>query len=182
MTERLQQLITLGREHYHAGEYDRAEQYLGQVVQNHRNFPDIFNMLGIDRTVLGFAIAITLLASVAFSLVPAIQASYSLPRRDWIPEESRLTAIWIPQYFPYRFPLVGERWFPPAAVPPSTFEVPQLMQSIPLGFQLNNASPPSFSMANAGYAARLSGFSHGVDYALCYYHGFDRAPERLHEP
>jgi len=111
--------------------------------------------------------------------VPAIQASYSLPRRDWIPEESRLTAIWIPQYFPYRFPLVGERWFPPAAVPPSTFAVPQLMRSIPLGFQLNNASPPSFSMANAGYAARLSGFSHGVDYALCYYHGFDRAPAFL---
>jgi hypothetical protein len=111
--------------------------------------------------------------------VPAIQGSYALPRRDWIPEESRLTAVWIPQYFPYRFPLLGERWFPPAGVPPSTFPVPQLMTSIPLGFQLDNTSPPSFSMANAGYAGRLTGFSRGVDYALCYYHGFDRAPAFL---
>lgn len=108
--------------------------------------------------------------------VPALQASYFLPRRDWIPEESRLTLVWIPQYFPYRFPLLGERWFPPAGVPPNSFPVPQLMTSIPVGFRLNNAPPPSFSMANAGYAARLSGFAHGVDYALCYYHGFDRAP------
>jgi hypothetical protein len=111
--------------------------------------------------------------------VPAIQASYTLPRRPWIPEESRLTAIWVPQYFPYRFPLLGERWFPPAGVPPSTFPVPQLMTSIPLGFGLDNTSPPSFSMANAGYAARLSGFSRGVDYSLCYYHGFDRSPAFL---
>jgi hypothetical protein len=111
--------------------------------------------------------------------VPAIQASYFLPRRDWIPEESRLTLIWIPQYFPYRFPLLGERWFPPAAVPPNSFPVPPLMTSIPVGFQLHNSSPPSFRMDNAGYAARLSGFSHGADYALYYYHGFDRSPAFL---
>jgi hypothetical protein len=108
--------------------------------------------------------------------VPAVEASYFLPRRDWVPEESRLTLVWIPQYFPYRFPLLGERWFPPAGVPPSSFAVPQLMTEIPVGFRLNNAPPPSFSMANAGYAARLSGFARGVDYALCYYHGFDRTP------
>jgi hypothetical protein len=111
--------------------------------------------------------------------VPAVQTSYALPRRSWIPEESRFTLVWIPQYFPYRFPLLGERWFPPAAVPPSTFPVPQLMTSIPLGFRLDNTSPPSFSMANAGYAARLSGFSRGVDYSFCYYHGFDRSPAFL---
>jgi len=29
--------------------------------------------------------------------VPAIQASYYLPKADWIPQESHLTAIWIPQ-------------------------------------------------------------------------------------
>jgi hypothetical protein len=50
------------------------------------------------------------------------------------------------------------------------------MTSIPIGFRTVNTSPPSFQMDNAGYAGRLSGFSHGVDYALCYYHGFDRAP------
>lgn len=110
--------------------------------------------------------------------VPAVQASYSLPRRDWIPEESRLTLVWIPQYFPYRFPLLGERWFPPAAVPPKSVTVP-VVGLIPISFRLNNTAPPSFQMENAGYAARVSGFSHGVDYALCYYHGFDRAPAFL---
>jgi hypothetical protein len=110
--------------------------------------------------------------------VPAIQGSYYLPRRDWLPEESRVTLIWIPQYFPYRFPLVGERWFPPAAEPPSTFRfsLNDLDVAVPLSFRLNNASPPSFSMANAGYGLRTSGFAHGVDFALCYYHGFDRSP------
>jgi hypothetical protein len=110
--------------------------------------------------------------------VPAVHASYSLPRREWIPEESRLTAVWIPQYFPYRFPLVGERWFPPAAVPPSSVVVAPV-GTVPIGFRTNNTSPPSFQMDNAGYAARLTGLSHGVDYALCYYHGFDRAPAFL---
>ena len=111
--------------------------------------------------------------------VPALQASYYLPRREWIPEESRLTVVWIPQYFPYRFPLLAERWFPPAAVPPKTFKLIDPMIVVPVSFRLNNASPPSFRMENAGYAARLTGFAHGVDYALSYYHGFDRAPAFL---
>ena len=113
--------------------------------------------------------------------VPALQAAYALPNGAWIPEESRLTLVWIPQYFPYRFPLLGERWFPPAGVPPPTFTIPAVMPpiSVPLGFRLRNTSPPSFSMANAGYAARLTGFTHGLDYALCYYHGFDRSPAFL---
>jgi len=107
--------------------------------------------------------------------IPAVQASYYLPRRDWIPEESRLTLIWIPQYIPYRFPLLGERWFPPAAVIQSSFPIAGL-GSIPVGERLVNASPPSFRLDNSGYAARVSGFAKGVDYSLCYYHGFDRVP------
>src|SRR5262245_44851469 len=47
MDDRLRQLITLGREHYQAREYDKAAQYLTQVVQEHRGFADIFNMLGV---------------------------------------------------------------------------------------------------------------------------------------
>jgi tetratricopeptide (TPR) repeat protein len=45
--ERLEQLITLGREHYQAGEYDRAEKYLAEVVEIRPTFPDVFNMLGV---------------------------------------------------------------------------------------------------------------------------------------
>ncbi|MCA9674968.1 MAG: tetratricopeptide repeat protein [Kofleriaceae bacterium] len=47
MTDRLEQLITLGREHYNAREYDRAEKYLAEVVEMRPTFPDIFNMLGV---------------------------------------------------------------------------------------------------------------------------------------
>ena len=48
MDDRLQQLIALGREHYNAGEYEKAEPFLGQVVQEHRpSFADIYNMLGV---------------------------------------------------------------------------------------------------------------------------------------
>ena len=111
--------------------------------------------------------------------VPAVQGSYYLPRSDWTPEEARLTAVWIPQYFPYRFPLPGERWYPPAGMPPSRFPVPPLMTSVPLGFHVVNSPPPSFQLDNCGYAARASAFSAGVDYAAYYYHGFDSRPAFL---
>lgn len=108
--------------------------------------------------------------------VPAVQGSYYLPRAAWIPEEARLTLIWLPQYFPYWFPLPGERWYPPAATPPQSFRVPPLMLDVPLGFHVVNTPPPSFQLDNAGYAARASAFSAGIDYALYYYHGFDSRP------
>ena len=47
MAERLEQLITLGREHYQAGEYEKAEKYLAEVVEIRPTFPDVFNMLGV---------------------------------------------------------------------------------------------------------------------------------------
>ena len=47
MDDRLRQLIALGRDHYSAGEYDKAEQYLSQVVKENRGFADIFNMMGV---------------------------------------------------------------------------------------------------------------------------------------
>lgn len=108
--------------------------------------------------------------------VPALEGSYALPARSWIPEEARLTAVWIPQYMPYRFPLFGERWFPPASVPPPRFVYPPLMLSVPIGFRTVNSSPPSFQLDNCGYAGRASAFAAGVDFALYYYHGFDRQP------
>lgn len=47
MDDRLRQLIALGRDHYDAGEYEKAEPYLTQVVKENRGFADIFNMLGV---------------------------------------------------------------------------------------------------------------------------------------
>ena len=108
--------------------------------------------------------------------VPAIQGSQSLPTAEWMPEEARLTIAWIPQYFPYWFPLPGERWYPPAGTPPTTFSVPALMTTVPVGFQVVNSPAPGFQLGNSGYAARASAFAAGVDYALYYYHGFDNRP------
>jgi tetratricopeptide (TPR) repeat protein len=47
MNEHLRHLMTLGREHYNAGDYDRAEEFLVQVVEQFRGFADVFNMLGV---------------------------------------------------------------------------------------------------------------------------------------
>lgn len=47
MPDRLEQLITHGREHYQAGEYDKAEKFLAEVVEMRPTFPDVFNMLGV---------------------------------------------------------------------------------------------------------------------------------------
>lgn len=47
MSERLQQLITLGSEHYNAGEYEKAEPFLAQAVAIRPSFPDVYNMLGV---------------------------------------------------------------------------------------------------------------------------------------
>ncbi len=108
--------------------------------------------------------------------VPAIQGAQYLPAAAWVPEEARLTIAWIPQYFPYWFPLPGERWYPPAGTPPATFSVPALTTSVPVGFRVVNSPAPGFQLGNSGYAARASAFTAGVDYALYYYHGFDNRP------
>lgn len=44
---RLKRLLTLGREHYQAGDYDKAERYLSEVVREHKGFADLYNMLGV---------------------------------------------------------------------------------------------------------------------------------------
>jgi hypothetical protein len=119
--------------------------------------------------------------------VPAVQGAYYVPERDWIPEQSRITLVWIPWYRPYRFPRAGERWFPPAGVPPSPFFIPEGLITlpdgqpnppleVPVGFQPRNVDPPPFGLNNSGYAARLSAFSNGIDYSIMYYHGFDLQP------
>lgn len=119
--------------------------------------------------------------------VPAVQGSYYLPRREWLPEEARVTAVWVAKYSPFRFPRVGERWFPPAGIPPDTFTIPpdtfplpdgggNPAIEIPVGFRTHNESAPGFQMKNAGYAAKFAGFAGGVDFGLYYYHGFDPQP------
>ena len=127
--------------------------------------------------------------------VPAVQASYDLPPASVLPDESRLSAVWVPQYVPYRFPLAGcqvhgttsacsiERWFPPAAVPATTINVPANIGgfgtpafSAPIGFQVQNEPSPSWRFANNEIALRYSAMVRDIDVALYYFHGFDPEP------
>lgn len=47
MDDRLRQLTDLGRDHYLAGDYEKAEHYLAQVVEEQEGFADLLNMLGV---------------------------------------------------------------------------------------------------------------------------------------
>ena len=43
----MEQLIALGREHYNASEYERAEPFLAEAASARPSFPDLYNMLGV---------------------------------------------------------------------------------------------------------------------------------------
>ena len=43
----VEQLIALGREHYNANEYERAEPFLAEAASARPSFPDLYNMLGV---------------------------------------------------------------------------------------------------------------------------------------
>jgi hypothetical protein len=124
--------------------------------------------------------------------IPALDASYYLPQSWGAPPESRITAVWVPRYFPYRFPpsqcvvengvsrCTLERWFPPVALPGTTFVIPPpLVPSpvvVPIGFRTENIGQPAFRLENSEIALRLSALVHDVDVALYYFHGFDIEP------
>jgi hypothetical protein len=134
--------------------------------------------------------------------VPAVQISYYPPVEADVLEESRLTAVWVPRYLPYRFPNAGcdlrggtsrcevERWYPPAGLPPPTFQVPagviELPDGspnpafdVPLQFRTSNGSLPAFRFDNSQLGLRYSAIAAGVDFAVYYFHGFDRQPAFL---
>jgi len=46
-SDRIEQLIALGREHYNANEYERAEPFLAEAASARPSFPDLYNMLGV---------------------------------------------------------------------------------------------------------------------------------------
>jgi hypothetical protein len=131
--------------------------------------------------------------------VPALQASYYLPAAALLPSESRLTAVWVPKYVPYRFSpgscqiedhashCTVERWFPPALIPPTSFTVPAGLFRfpngslnpnipVPLAFRTQNVSTPAWRFENSEAALRYSALVHDVDMALYYFHGFDAQP------
>ena len=126
--------------------------------------------------------------------VPALQATYYLPATLGAPPESRVTAVWVPAYVPYRFPLATcqisgrqshcdlERWFPPVGVPPPTITIPGSILpggqvvTVPLSFRTDNTPTPAVRLDNSEIGLRYAANVHGADCALYYYHGFDVQP------
>jgi tetratricopeptide (TPR) repeat protein len=47
MDPQIKHHLNLGREYYHAGEYDRARQHLEAVLEAHDDFADVHNMMGV---------------------------------------------------------------------------------------------------------------------------------------
>src|SRR5262245_3587031 len=47
MDDRARDLLNRGREHYEAGEYDRAADLLGALAAEHLDFADVYDMLGV---------------------------------------------------------------------------------------------------------------------------------------
>jgi tetratricopeptide (TPR) repeat protein len=47
MDERARELLNRGREHYEAGDYERAEECLRQVAADQFEFADVYDMLGV---------------------------------------------------------------------------------------------------------------------------------------
>jgi hypothetical protein len=83
-----------------------------------------------------------------------------------------------------------ERWYPPAGLPPPTFQVPagviELPDGspnpafdVPLQFRTSNGSLPAFRFDNSQLGLRYSAIAAGVDFAVYYFHGFDRQPAFL---
>jgi hypothetical protein len=102
-------------------------------------------------------------------------------------DESTLTMVWEPMFVPYRFPEVGERWFPPAVQANTSFHIPgdlieiapgQFLpaRDVPIHFATDNIPPPTRNLANSTLGLRAGGLAGGVDFALYYFHGFDIAP------
>ncbi len=130
--------------------------------------------------------------------IPAVVADYSVAERPWLPQQTEVTLAWAPIFVPDRFVEPGDRWFPPAAENPGLFIVPEGLIDIPgqpplpalevpLTLETRNVTPAR-RLDNSSLALRLSGYTHGLDFALYYYHGIDTSPafrllvDALNEP
>jgi tetratricopeptide (TPR) repeat protein len=47
MDDRTREILTKGRDHYRAREYEKAERYLVQLAQEHLAYADVYDMLGV---------------------------------------------------------------------------------------------------------------------------------------
>jgi hypothetical protein len=113
--------------------------------------------------------------------VPALQANWYPPAGRFVPPNLNLTLVWVPVPFPVRFPLVNERWFPPAIRRTPSLVLPAggLGPNLPpadivigTALAIRNRRPPQ-QLDEVSWV-RLS--VSGVDWAFSYYDGDETAP------
>jgi hypothetical protein len=116
--------------------------------------------------------------------VPAISGSYYPPVADGIEDwlsEPRITLVWEPIAVPWRFPLLTERWYPPAGVADPLLEVPA-QPGLPCPCQISvtqetsNSPAPARRFDNGNVGLQLSGRSASVDWSVIFFDGYDPAP------
>ncbi len=129
---------------------------------------------------------------------PAVVVTYSLPPASVL-VDPRITVAWAPLFVPYRFSdahcrfvestkseCQAERWFPPAAVPPASFVVPEGAfpmpggglsppLAVPLSFEVRNEAPRA-TLGDGSFGVRVATTVWGTDAGSYYYHGYDPQP------
>lgn len=91
-----------------------------------------------------------------------------------LPGDVRLTLVWQPIDVPWRFPLLGERWYPPAGRTRSTFTFDGV--TLDVTQRTRNAPPPARRFDNGNVGVRLAVSGGAVDWALTFIDGFDTQP------
>lgn len=119
---------------------------------------------------------------VAKIAIPAVSATGRLPDvGPWL-EGAQATVVWVPVPVPFRFPLPGERWFPPAAAVPPRLAIPPGaagpgLPGAEVGTTLSARNAPAGQRLSAGaVGVRWSALTAGVDWSLYVYNGRETAP------
>jgi hypothetical protein len=115
--------------------------------------------------------------------VPALALSYYPPLEDWLGSslsEPRLTVVWQPIDVPWRFPLLTERWYPPAGLADPLLEIPSL-GAVPCPCLLQvtqqalNSPAPARRFDNGNFGLQISARTGSVDWSVLFFDGFDPA-------
>jgi hypothetical protein len=115
--------------------------------------------------------------------VPALSIDWYPPTawQDLLPEQSRISLVWQPIAVPWRYPLLDERWFAPAARAQPSLELSQQQFpicpcSVMIDQAATNASPPARRFDNGNVGLRMSGRIEDARVSLMLFDGFDPTP------
>ncbi len=116
--------------------------------------------------------------------VPALSATWypEVPEaaRRWL-DEPALTAVWQPIVVPWRFPLLGERWYPPTGTAApfldvSAGQLPGCPCRVAIEQETVNAAAPARRFDDGNIALRFAARLWDVDWSLMFWNGYDTQP------